>query len=126
MQVTNFPFPSPPEGDALRGAERCLVALSALRPTKHGKQSAAQASLELTPLGHVMATLPLGPRQARMLLEATELAAAEGGDKIVFDVLLHVLGLAAVMSIEAPFVHADVAALRSEGDDGHAKEIKQV
>ena len=27
-RVANFPFPTPPEADALRAAERCLVALS--------------------------------------------------------------------------------------------------
>lgn len=58
-QVHNFPFPTPPDPDALRSAHRCLEALAALEP-KSGA---------LTAVGRAMAAFPISPRHARMLLE---------------------------------------------------------
>ena len=58
MQVTNFPFPTPPEFDALAAAQKCLQALGALDPNE-----------ALTELGRAMAVLPLNPRPSRMILQ---------------------------------------------------------
>lgn len=68
--MPNFPFPSPPEPEALAAAERCLVALSALDP----------ASGQLTALGRAMAAFPISPRHARMLLEAAAQEAGKQGE----------------------------------------------
>ena len=59
MQVPNFPFPLPPEPQALRQAQQCLVAMGALQ----GDDCA------LSQTGRAMAGLPLSPRHARMLLQ---------------------------------------------------------
>jgi hypothetical protein len=59
-QVHNFPFPSPPEAEALAAAHRCLQALGALDTT---------AGAALTATGKAMAAFPISPRHARMLLE---------------------------------------------------------
>ena len=64
MQVSNFPFPTPPSAAALRAAQQCLVALGALHPQGH-----PTAPLGLTALGREMARFPVGPRHARMLLQ---------------------------------------------------------
>ncbi len=61
MQVHNFPFPTPPDPEALRSAHRCLEALAALEP-KSGA---------LTAVGRAMAAFPISPRHARMLLEVS-------------------------------------------------------
>ncbi|GFH27226.1 ATP-dependent RNA helicase isoform X1, partial [Haematococcus lacustris] len=65
-KVANFPFPSPPAASALHAAGRVLEALGALQP---GSQA-------LTPVGRAMARFPIGPRHARMLLEAEWLTAS--------------------------------------------------
>jgi HrpA-like RNA helicase len=60
VQVVNFPFPTPPEGQALVEAERCLRALSAVDFDTGN----------LTPIGKAMAVYPISPRHARMILPA--------------------------------------------------------
>jgi HrpA-like RNA helicase len=57
-QVTNFPFPTPPDRAALAAAQACLQALGALDSTG-----------ALTDLGRAMAVLPLSPRPSRMILQ---------------------------------------------------------
>ena len=60
-RVAHFPFPTPPEPQALAAAQRCLEALAALR--------AGEGGGGLTDLGRLMARFPVSPRHARMLLQ---------------------------------------------------------
>ena len=60
LQVLNFPFPTPPDVDALAAAEGALRALGAL-----GADGA------LTERGRAMARLPLDPRPSRMILQVS-------------------------------------------------------
>lgn len=59
-QVSNFPFPLPPEPQALAHAQRTLVAIGALEQGP---------DCPLTATGRAMAGLPLSPRHARMVLQ---------------------------------------------------------
>ena len=100
-RVANFPFPSPPDLEALQEGQRILCAIGAL---KH-------LDGLLTPLGRDMAHFPLNPRHARLLLHAI----TEGGVKSVGQALR----AAAVMSVDSPFlseVHD------SEGNNGKEKK----
>ena len=56
--VINFPFPTPPDRDALVRAEQLLMDLGAL----------ASNTKMITHVGRAMARFPVGPRFARMLL----------------------------------------------------------
>ncbi|CAN6579584.1 unnamed protein product [Malus baccata var. baccata] len=56
IQISNFPLPPPPDGDALDKEKRCLKSLQAL--DKDGR---------LTPLGRAMAHYPMSLRHSRML-----------------------------------------------------------
>ena len=56
--MLNFPFPTPPDGEALAAAEEALCALGAL-----------DADRALTERGRAMARLPLDPRPSRMMLQ---------------------------------------------------------
>ena len=50
--MVNFPFPTPPDGDALRSAERLLISLGALEKTsgeKRLKQAKKGEQLEKKP-----------------------------------------------------------------------------
>ncbi|KAG5840982.1 hypothetical protein ANANG_G00194730 [Anguilla anguilla] len=70
-KVVNFPFPTPPSGEALIAAEQLLLALGALEePLQTGRLKAmekARLSCPITPLGRAMASFPVAPRYAKML-----------------------------------------------------------
>jgi len=57
FQVTNFPFPTPPDRAALVEAEQCLKSLSALD----------LATGMLMPIGEAMALYPISPRHSRIM-----------------------------------------------------------
>eukprot|EP00040_Diaphanoeca_grandis_P032054 m.193215 g.193215 ORF g.193215 m.193215 type:complete len:1171 (+) comp32496_c0_seq1:126-3638(+) len=56
-KVINFPFPTPPDHQALRAAEKLLVLLGALE----------RVSKQITPLGKAMSRFPVSPRYGKML-----------------------------------------------------------
>lgn len=92
FQVVNFPFPTPPERQALVEAERCLRALSALDPDTGS----------LTSIGKAMAVYPISPRHGRMILAA--LHASQGMDGKGHIVLAFAVAAAAALSLENPFL----------------------
>ncbi|XP_068320330.1 ATP-dependent RNA helicase DEAH13-like [Pyrus communis] len=90
-KVSNFPFPTPPDGAALDEAERCLKILQAL--DKDGR---------LTPLGRAMARYPMSPRHSRMLLTVIQvLSKKSSGANLV---LAYAVAAAAALSLSNPFV----------------------
>lgn len=91
-RVSNFPFPSPPPEDALKAAAKCLEALGALDPN----------TARLTDTGRAMARLPISPRHGRMLVQAT---AEDATTKSRSSSLPYAILLAAVLSVESPFLH---------------------
>ena len=101
-KVANFPFPTPPRAEDLSAAERELVLLGAL--------DASASCRPITPLGRVMAALPVSPRPARSLLAVS---AASPRGRTSGSLLLHGISLAAAASLESPFVHDD-----GDGGDG--------
>lgn len=106
-----FPFPTRPDPVALARADEALAALGALRKAgggggggaaNGGASSSSSPSSSLTPLGRAMASLPLSLRHARALLEV---AAAIRRGEARPAALATALALAAVMSVESPFLH---------------------
>ncbi|KAH6571200.1 hypothetical protein BASA62_004011 [Batrachochytrium salamandrivorans] len=72
-QVSNFPFPSPPNQDNLLSAERLLKYLGALDiPSNVAGSRAGSAPhlLEITDMGRLMARFPVSPRFSKMLIVA--------------------------------------------------------
>lgn len=59
-EAEQFPFIEPPEGRAINEGVKLLIELDALTPQK-----------KLTPAGRQMATMPVDPRYARMLITAS-------------------------------------------------------
>ena len=71
-QVANFPFPTPPDRDALRRAERMLMHLGALEvPAVRGSGSRA-AGGSVTELGRTMSLFPVAPRYAKLLAQGNQ------------------------------------------------------
>lgn len=67
-RVINFPFPTPPDKEDLKRAERVLGYLGALKSPFGSSTGDDVARRMLTDMGRVMATLPLPPRFAKILI----------------------------------------------------------
>lgn len=93
FQVTNFPFPTPPDAINLREAERCLRALEAL-----------DSAGKLTVLGKAMARFPMSPRHSRMLLTVVQIMKKKKSDARPNLVLAYAAAAAAALSLPNPFV----------------------
>nr|XP_032824376.1 probable ATP-dependent RNA helicase DHX37 [Petromyzon marinus]XP_032824377.1 probable ATP-dependent RNA helicase DHX37 [Petromyzon marinus]XP_032824378.1 probable ATP-dependent RNA helicase DHX37 [Petromyzon marinus]XP_032824379.1 probable ATP-dependent RNA helicase DHX37 [Petromyzon marinus]XP_032824380.1 probable ATP-dependent RNA helicase DHX37 [Petromyzon marinus] len=83
-RVTNFPFPTPPDPSVLLAAEESLRLLGALeesttRSLKDGGSLGFRGVTHkrITPLGRVMATLPVAPRFAKLLALSPQHGLAE-------------------------------------------------
>jgi ATP-dependent RNA helicase DHX37/DHR1 len=135
VQVSNFPFPSPPDPHALQAATRCLVRLSALEPAIQQLSAAAAAaggvsmgSGPLTAVGRAMAVFPVTPRHSRMLLQLAiwqqqqQQGVSAGPVGVVGGVsaaaaaktLPYAVALAATLSVESPFMHIDALNAETE------------
>ncbi|KAF8793585.1 putative ATP-dependent RNA helicase DHX37 like protein [Argiope bruennichi] len=73
-RVVEFPFPSPPDKESLKAAEKRLVILGALqnlaKENLYKDLEKWEYSAKVTPLGKAMSRFPLSPRYAKMLLLA--------------------------------------------------------
>ncbi|CAB4263421.1 unnamed protein product [Prunus armeniaca] len=101
-KVSNFPFPTPPEGAALDEAERCLKILQAL-----------DSNGRLTPLGKAMADFPMSPRHSRMLLTVIQVMSKGKSYSRANLVLAYAVAAAAALSLSNPFVR--------QFEDSHTK-----
>ncbi|KAL7144313.1 hypothetical protein ABFS83_07G003900 [Erythranthe nasuta] len=91
-KVANFPFPTPPETNALIEVERCLKVLEAL--DDKGR---------LSPLGKAMARYPMTPRHSRMLLTVNQIMQKAKDCSRANQVLAYAVTAAAALSLSNPF-----------------------
>ncbi|EYU46759.1 hypothetical protein MIMGU_mgv1a000378mg [Erythranthe guttata] len=91
-KVANFPFPTPPETEALNEAERCLKVLEAL--DEKGR---------LTPLGKAMSRYPMSPRHSRMLLTVIQIMQKVKECSRANLVLAYAVAAASALSLSNPF-----------------------
>lgn len=90
--ITNFPFPTPPNQGNLRKAEQLLTHLGAI----HGKSSGKEESGSITEIGKSMALFPLSPRFAKLLINGRQ-----------HNCLPYVIILVSAISVGDPFVHEE-------------------
>ncbi|KAM0787963.1 hypothetical protein ACM66B_006167 [Microbotryomycetes sp. NB124-2] len=88
--VSNFPFPTPPDRDSLRKAEKTLVNLGALEPT----DSPSKIGGKITELGRSMALFPLSPRYSKMIVAGQQ-----------HGCLPYVIAVVCALSVGDPFIH---------------------
>ena len=114
--VANFPFPTPPDRDALRRAERSLVHLGALENAKarSGGRMATQA--RITPLGRSMAVFPVVPRYGKLLAQGCQ-----------HGCMPYAVAIVAAMSVGDVFMREENIALTTpDADDPQvAKEVRK-
>ncbi|WP_338892696.1 ATP-dependent RNA helicase HrpA [Rhodococcus sovatensis] len=101
-KIQQFPFVEPPDPRSIRDGIGLLEELGAVKPaTKDGES-------ELTPIGRELASLPVDPRMARMLVEANNTGA-------LADALVVVSALSIQDVRERPVEHQQAA------DEKHAR-----
>lgn len=101
--VVNFPFPTPPNRDALRQAEKLLTHLGALESLQgtakvlaFKKSSTLTTGGRVTDLGRAMALFPVSPRYSKMLVVGRQQGC-----------LPYVIALVAAMSVGDPFIREE-------------------
>ncbi|GAA5917841.1 hypothetical protein JCM6882_000837 [Rhodosporidiobolus microsporus] len=87
--VANFPFPTPPDRDSLRRAEKTLVHLGALEAS----DAASRVGGKITALGRSMALFPLTPRFAKMIVAGQQ-----------HGCLPYVIAIVCALSVGDPFI----------------------
>ncbi|KAK4050571.1 putative ATP-dependent RNA helicase DHR1 [Microbotryomycetes sp. JL221] len=88
--VSNFPFPTPPDRDSLRKAEKTLVNLGALEAT----DSPSRIGGKITELGRSMSLFPLSPRYSKMIVAGQQ-----------HGCLPYVIAVVCALSVGDPFIH---------------------
>ena len=87
--VANFPFPTPPDRDSLRRAEKTLVHLGALVAS----ESSSKVGGKITDLGRSMSLFPLSPRFSKMLVAGQQ-----------HGCLPYVIAIICALSVGDPFI----------------------
>lgn len=113
VDVSRFPFPTPPDATGLRAAAALLSNLGATTGGGGGGVDGEDRG-EITAVGKALALLPVGARYAKMLL-----LAVQGG------LLAHAAALVAMLTEGDPFVRPESAVKKGvdgggdgDGDDG--------
>ena len=110
--VANFPFPTPPDRQSLRQAEKILTYLGALQalPNKTGV-----AGNTVSDLGRTMSLFPLSPRFSKMLTSSRR-----------HGCLPYAIAIVTAMSVGDPFLREDALSLehssRDEEDMVHVRK----
>lgn len=109
--VSNFPFPTPPEREALRRAEKLLLRLGALELDT--KTFSKNSKYQITELGRTMSLFPLNSRLSKLLVQGHQ-----------FECLPYVIALVAALSVGRPFVQEESLheAQESLPDEGQEEE----
>ncbi|XP_073149565.1 ATP-dependent RNA helicase DEAH13 isoform X2 [Henckelia pumila] len=110
-KVANFPFPTPPETNALIEAENCLKVLEAL-----------DSKGRLTPVGRAMAHYPMNPRHSRMLLTVIQTMQRVKDSSRASIVLGYAVAAAAALSLSNPFITQFEGNHNDTDDSKHAEK----
>ena len=112
--VSNFPFPTPPDAKQLNAAVRLLANLACLDTSKVTGNGSSDG--EITKLGAAVSQLPLGVRYGKMVL-----VAAEAG------VMDYAIAAVAAMAENSPFgsISSESAENETEDDESLDEEAEQ-
>ncbi|KAF8843324.1 P-loop containing nucleoside triphosphate hydrolase protein [Paxillus ammoniavirescens] len=99
--VVNFPFPTPPDSQALKKAETVLTHLGALSSSPLVSLTSSEVSMttiggKVTPLGKSMSLFPLAPRYSRMLVAGQQ-----------HGCLPYVITIVSIMTVGDPFLREE-------------------
>jgi len=116
--VVNFPFPTPPNTQALKKAETVLTHLGAVSSTPLVSSATPEVSIatiggRITSLGKSMSLFPLVPRYARMLVTGQQ-----------HGCLPYVITIVSIMTVGDPFLHEEVIGDSKNSDDEDNDDLK--
>lgn len=116
--VINFPFPTPPDRQALTKAERVLTLLGALQPpaaTRLVGGVARQGTIggRITDLGRAMSMFPVSPRYAKMLVSGQQQGC-----------LPYVIASVAVLAVGDPFLREEALGREDIDEEGDDDEVE--
>lgn len=113
--VAHFPFPTPPDRQAIVRSERMLVHLGALENTEAKSGGKRVMHAAITNLGKVMALFPVAPRYAKLLAQGHQHAC-----------LPYAVAIVAAMSVGDVFEREDMLYVQSPTEDpAEAKERRR-
>lgn len=110
--VANFPFPTPPDRDALRRAETVLTHLGALERASVTGRPGHGSNARVTDLGRSMNLFPVAPRFAKLLVQGQQ-----------HGCLPYVVAIVAALSVGDPFLREQ--ALEHADDEGDSEDDAQ-
>lgn len=108
--IEKFPFVQPPESRAINDGVNLLRELGALAEKKQQHRGRHTPASPLTAVGRAMATLPVDPRLARMIVEANKRGVAK-----------EMMVLAAALTVQDP--RERPSEVRAEADAAHARFV---
>ena len=112
--VANFPFPTPPDRQYLRQAEKTLTYLGALEAPPNATTTPFGAvGGKVTDLGRTMSLFPLSPRFSKMLVSSRQ-----------HGCLPYAIAIVSAMSVGDPFLREE--ALGIDDPSGNEKEMSYV
>jgi ATP-dependent RNA helicase DHX37/DHR1 len=101
--VTNFPFPTPPDRQSLRQAEKMLTYLGALETPLN----TTAAGCTVTDIGRTMALFPLSPRFSKLLIGSRR-----------HGCLPYAIAIVSAMSVGDPLLHEEALGVEDSSESG--------
>ena len=108
--VANFPFPTPPDRQSLRQAEKMLTYLGALEAPPNTAPFGSVGGT-VTDIGRTMSLFPLSPRFSKMLVSSRR-----------HGCLPYAIAIVSAMSVGDPFLREDALAIDDE-DPSESEEV---
>ncbi|KAG9315883.1 P-loop containing nucleoside triphosphate hydrolase protein [Chiua virens] len=118
--VVNFPFPTPPDAQALKKAETILTHLGAVTSTPLASSATSQVTVatiggRITALGKSMSLFPLAPRYSRMLVAGQQ-----------HGCLPYVITIVSILTVGDPFLHEEGLGEGKDSDDEDGDELEYI
>lgn len=112
--VANFPFPTPPDRQSLRQAEKMLTYLGALEAPPNTAPSGA-AGDTVTDIGRTMSLFPLSPRFSKMLVSSRR-----------HGCLPYAIAIVSAMSVGDPFLREEALGIDDEESSESEEEMTHI
>ena len=118
--VVNFPFPTPPDTQALKKAETVLTHLGAVSSIPLSSSVTSEVSIstiggKITPLGKSMSLFPLAPRYSRMLVAGQQ-----------HGCLSYVIAIVSIMTVGDPFLREEGLGEGQDSDEENNDELEYI
>lgn len=112
--VANFPFPTPPDRQSLRQAEKMLTYLGALEAPPNTAPFGSAGDI-VTDIGRTMSLFPLSPRFSKMLVSSRR-----------HGCLPYAIAIVSAMSVGDPFLREEALGIDDEDSSESEEEMTHI